>query len=242
MRRNRVTWAIFIATLAMLILNGKSANAEVLEKMKTIKGIPLHYVVVLPNGFDPAKAYPGVLAFPGGLQTMDTVQGTLERNWKDEAEKRGYIVVIPAAPGELFFQGGEKVFPDFIVQLLSDYKILGNKFHIAGVSNGGVSAFYIAEMYPEYFLSITVFPGFLPNPTPASIKRLSKMCINMYAGADDIEWVVEMERQAAAFRAQGLTAQITIEPGQTHRVTSLEGRGAGLIFKQLEAAQQGCGK
>jgi hypothetical protein len=68
------------------------------------------------------------------------------------------------------------------------------------------------------------------------------MCINMYAGADDIEWVVEMERQAAAFRAQGLTAQITIEPGQAHRVTSLEGRGAGQIFKQLEAAQRGCGK
>jgi poly(3-hydroxybutyrate) depolymerase len=231
-----------MAALAMPLLAGQTAHAEVLQKMKTIKGIPLHYVVVLPNGFDPAKTYPGVLAFSGGLQTMDTVERTLESNWKDEAEKRGYIVVLPVAPGRLFFQGGEEVFPDFLDQLLTEYKILGNKFHIAGVSNGGISAFHVAEMYPDYFLSITVFPGFLPNPSTASINRLSKMCINMYAGADDIEWVVEMQRQAAAFQKQGLTAQITIEPGQTHRVTSLEGRGAGQIFKGLEAAQRGCGK
>jgi poly(3-hydroxybutyrate) depolymerase len=178
MRGNPLIWNILLAALAVLALTGKPANAEVFEKMKTIKGIPLHYMVVLPNGFDPAKAYPGVLAFPGGLQTMDTVQGTLERNWRDEAEKRGYIVVIPAAPGELFFQGGEKVFPDFVVQLLSDYKILGNKFHIAGVSNGGISAFHVAEMYPEYSFRSRSFRDFCPiQPRPAS--RDSPKCASI---------------------------------------------------------------
>jgi len=33
------------------------------------------------------------------------------------------------------------VFPEFIVKLLGDFKIVDNKFHIAGISNGDLSAF-----------------------------------------------------------------------------------------------------
>src|SRR4029079_1703877 len=107
-------------------------------------------------GYDPGKAYPAILAFPGGPQTLDTVQGTVERHWHQEAERRGYIVVVPAAPNDrLYFQGGERIFPEFLTRILGDYKIQGNKLHIAGVSNGGISAFHIAAMYPEYFLSVT---------------------------------------------------------------------------------------
>ena len=41
----------------------------------------------------------------GGPQTMNTVDGVLNRNLRAEAERRGYIVVAPAAPeGELFFE------------------------------------------------------------------------------------------------------------------------------------------
>ncbi len=164
-----------------------SASASVLDKTDTISGLTLHYKVVLPNGYDPAKAYPTVIAFPGGEQSMDTVEGTLERNWKDQAEKRGYIVVIPAAPsGRLYFEGGEKIFPTFFDKILADYNVLDKKFHIAGVSNGGLSAFHIAAMYPQYFWSVTGLPGFLPQATPNRIHALANLCINMFAGENSI--------------------------------------------------------
>ena len=36
---------------------------------------------------------------------MNTVDGVLNRNLRAEAERRGYIVVAPAAPdGQLFFE------------------------------------------------------------------------------------------------------------------------------------------
>src|ERR1019366_295478 len=98
------------------------------------------------------------------------------------------IVVIPAAPGRLFFQGGERVFPEFLKQILGDYKILDNKLHIAGASNGGISAFFIAASYPQYFLSVTGFPGYLPDLTPARVQALAKMCINMHVGELDTGW------------------------------------------------------
>jgi poly(3-hydroxybutyrate) depolymerase len=247
-RRNpmKATRALFLPLLmitAAIMFANRPLAAEVLDKTKDIGGTTIHYKVILPNGYDPAKAYPGVLAFPGGPQTMGMVQGTLERNWRAQAERLGYIVVIPAAPnGQLFFEGGARVFPGFLVQLLADYNILDKKFHIAGVSNGGLSAFHIAASYPQYFWSVTGLPGFLDDATPARMGALAKLCINMYAGENDPDWLESERKQAAEFRAQGLTVEFSEEKGEGHVMRTLDGGGALRLFKQFEQARHGCGK
>src|ERR1700680_3629404 len=162
------------------MLASHSLAAEVLDKTENIAGTTVHYKVIFPNAYNPAQAYPGVLAFPGGPQTMDTVEGTVERNWREQAERRGYIVIVPAAPnGQLFFEeGGMKVFPEFLIKLLGDFKIQDNKFHIAGVSNGGLSGFHIASSYPQYFWSVSGLPGYLPDANPARVRsrRCASIC------------------------------------------------------------------
>ena len=154
--------------------------------------------------------------------------------------------MIPAAPGgRLFFQGGEKVFPEFFAKLLADYKILDSKFHIAGVSNGGISAFHIAAMYPQYFWSVTGLPGFLPTHefTPQGLHALAGMCINIFAGERDPDWAQEEAEEADAFRKQGMKVQIAVEKGQGHAMETLSGAGAARLFDQFEAARGGgCGK
>jgi poly(3-hydroxybutyrate) depolymerase len=229
--------------IAALMLLAQPLAAEVLDKVKDVAGTKIQYKVVLPNGYDPAKAYPAILAFPGGPQTMDMVQGTTQRNWREQAESLGYIVIVPAAPNEqLFFEEGARVFPEFIVKLLSDYKILDGKFHIAGVSNGGLSAFHIAASYPQYFLSVTGLPGYLPDATPQRIRALAKMCIYMYAGEMDTGWLQSEKEQAAQFRKQGFVVEFNEEKGQGHVMRTLEGPGAARLFKQFEQARKGCGK
>src|ERR1700722_5709525 len=89
-----------LVVAALLLMISPRVNSELLDKTTNIGGITVHYKVILPNGYDPEKAYPGVLAFSGGPQTMETVERTVERNWREEAEKRGYIVIVPAAPKE----------------------------------------------------------------------------------------------------------------------------------------------
>ena len=131
------------AVLAGITLIPDAAHADLLEKTKKVAGTTVHYKVVLPNGYDPMKAYPAILAFGGGPQTMNTVDGILTRNFREEAEKRGYIVIAPAAPdGQLFFEDGARIFPDFLMMMLADYRIQDGKFHIAGPSNGGIAAFH----------------------------------------------------------------------------------------------------
>src|SRR6266487_2717206 len=142
-----------LAAAAVAMFATQPVQAELLEKTKKVGNTTVHYKVVLPTGYDPAKPYPGILALGGGPQTMNTVDNVLNRNFRAEAEKRGYIVVAPAAPDDqLFFQEGARIFPDFLKKVLADYKIKDNKFHIAGVSNGGIAALHVAAVNPQYFL------------------------------------------------------------------------------------------
>jgi predicted peptidase len=215
----------------------------VIDQDTTIAGMILHYKVVLPKDYNPNKTYPAVLAFPPGSQDMQMVMVTLMQNWAGEAQRRGYIVVIPAAPiGHLFVDEGARVFPKFLEQLLSEYKIRDGKFHIAGMSNGGRSAFHIAASYPQYFWSVTGFPGYLPDATPQRVAALANMCINMHVGELDSGWRQEMQQQAAEFRAKGMTVRLTVEKDQSHVISTLTGEGAARLFEEIEEARQGCGK
>src|SRR5215510_12358727 len=118
-----------LSMAALVMVLTWPVTAEVIENTKTVGGTTVHYKTVVPNGYDPAKPYPAVLVFGGGPQTMNTVDNTLNRNFRAEAERRGYIVFGLAAPdGELFFEGGARIFPEFLKVILADHKIHNSKF------------------------------------------------------------------------------------------------------------------
>jgi hypothetical protein len=218
--------------------------AEVLEKSKKVGGVTVQYKVVLPAGYDATKAYPGIIALGGGPQTMNTVDRILNRNFRAEAEKRGYIVVAPAAPeGQLFFESGARIFPEFLKMILSDYKIEGGKFHIAGPSNGGIASLHVAAANPQYFLSVTAFPGYMWQPSPAKLQAISKLCVFMYVGeTDEYRWHDEMQLEAEFLRSKGTVARYTLEKGQPHRLETLAGGNAGRLFDGFEETKKGCSR
>lgn len=230
--------ALLVATTAVAV----SARAELLEKTKKVGGTTVHYKVVLPNGYDAAKTYPAILAFGGGPQTMNTVDRVLAGNLRAEAEKRGYLVVAPAAPDdELFFEGGARIFPEFLKMILADYKIEGNKFHIAGPSNGGIAAMHVAGLYPQYFSSVTAFPGYMWDPSPAKLEAISNLCVFLYVGENDpYMWHGEMKSEVDFLRSKGTVARYTVEKGQPHRMETLAGEHAGRLFDDFEQTKKGC--
>jgi predicted esterase len=219
-------------------------RAELVEKTRKVGATTVRYKVVLPTGYDPAKTYPAILAFGGGPQTMNTVDSVLSRNLRAEAEKRGYIVVAPAAPDDqLFFEDGARIFPDFLKLILADYKVEGNKFHIAGPSNGGIAAFHVAARNPQYFVSVTAFPGYMWEPTTAKLQAISKMCVFMYVGElDEYMWHGEMQKEAEFLRSKGTVARYTVEKGQPHRMETLAGASASRLFDGFEETKKGCSK
>ena len=233
---------VIAALTTGLVLAASSLRAEMLDKTKKVAGTTVEYKVVLPNGYDPMKAYPAILAFGGGPQTMNTVDGILTRNFRAEAEKRGYIVIAPAAPnGRLFFEDGARIFPDFLKAILADYKIQDGKFHIAGPSNGGIAAFHVAAANPQYFLSVTAFPGYMWQPSTAKLQAIANICVFMYVGElDEYMWHGEMKQEAEYLRSKGTVARYTVEKGQPHRLDTLAGVNAGRLFDGFEEAKRGC--
>lgn len=235
-----MTRTAILSAVALSVLVSSIAAADVIDQRATINGMTVSYKVIRPRNFDPAKTYPAVLAFPPGDQSMDMVMVGVDYNYRAEAEKRGYIVIEPAAPGGLgFVRGGDRIFPAFIDKLLADYKVQGNKFNIVGQSNGGRSAFKIAADYPQYFLSVTGFPGLLGGATPAKLDALAKMCVHMFVGELDDAWLGDSRAQAEALRAKGAKVTFAIERGQEHVLSTVANEGAARLFDQFDAARQG---
>ena len=233
-----------IAAVLLIAVVATPVGADVVEKTKKVGGFNVAYKVVLPSGYDPAKAYPGIIALGGGPQTMNTVDGVLNRNLRAEAEKRGYIVIAPAAPNdELFFENGARIFPDFLKMILADYKIADGKFHIAGPSNGGIAAFHVAAANPQYFISVTAFPGYMWEPTAAKLLAISKMCVFMYVGEnDEYRWHDEMKQEAAFLSSKGAVARYAVEKGQPHRLETLANANASRLFDNFEETKKGCSR
>ena len=236
-------WALVVpAALAAAMFATQPLHAELVAKTTRVRGMTVHYKVVLPDAYEPGKTYPGLLVFGGGQQTMNVVDNVLNRNFRAEAEKRGYIVIAPAAPDDqLFFESGARIFPDFLKTVLVAYKIEGNKFHVAGPSNGGIAAFHVAAANPQYFLSVTAFPGYMWQPNPAKLQAISKMCVFMYVGEQDqYMWHGEMKQEAEFLRSKGTVARYTVEKGQPHRLDTLAGVNAGRLFDGFEETRKGC--
>jgi poly(3-hydroxybutyrate) depolymerase len=243
MARRSTEWMpLAVAVAACVITVAQPLHAEEITATKSIDGTTVRYKVVLPEGYDPEKAYPGVVALGGGAQSMRTVDRTLSRNFRDEAVKRGFIVIAPAAPqGQLFFQDGARLIPAFLDMMLAEYKIQDGKFHIAGPSNGGIAAFHLAAQNPEYFLSVTAFPGYMWERTEAKLQAISKLCVFMYVGEfDRYMWHDEMEGEAEFLRSLGTSAHYTVEKDQPHGIATLTGEHAGRLFDGFTEAESGC--
>lgn len=237
-------WAVPAVAMGTAMIAVEPLQAAVLEKAAQVAGTRVQYKVVLPNGYDAGNAYPAILVFGGGPQTMNTVDGALDRNFRAEAEKRGYIVVAPAAPGgDLFFQGGDRIFPQFLDMILAEYKIRDGTFHVAGPSNGGIASFHIAAANPQYFRSVTAFPGYMWRPNETKLRAISKLCVFMYVGeTDEYQWHDEMKREAELLSGLGTVARYTVEKGQPHRLETLAGANAGRLFAGFEEAEKGCSR
>jgi len=207
-----------------------------LEKSGTFGGVALTYKVVLPDRYDPARSYPAILVFTGGPQTLQMAGNTLEADWRKEAERRGYILVSPGSPdGSLFFESADRVFPDLLEQIQRDYKI--TTLHIAGHSNGGLSAFHIAAKYPKYFGTLTGYPGLLNGRDIAKKSALKSMCIFMHVGERDTGWMPAMLKQAHDLKQKGFKMTITVEPNQAHRLRAQEINLSSRLFDQIESCK-----
>lgn len=201
-----------------------------------IAGNDLDLTIVLPDDYVAGEQRPVLLAFPPGGQGQSEVDAGLDAYWAAEARTRGWIVVSPVAPeGALFFQGSEAIVPELLDAIAATYPPEGGRFHVAGISNGGLSSFRVALESPERFASVVVLPGFPPTADDlAQLDVLAQIPVRMFVGETDTSWVDAAAEARDALEDAGGDVALTIAPGEGHILRSLTGAE---LFDLLDAAR-----
>jgi len=181
----------------------------------------LGYLLLLPTDFDETQSYPVLLALPPGPQDQQMVQAGLFY-WQ-QGPARGWVVVSPAAPeGQLFFQGAERYLPELLDEISRTVKVEGDKVHLAGVSNGGLSAFRVALDHPERFASLVTLPGFPPTQADFdSLDRLRDLPISLFVGERDSNWRSQVQTTEMRLKELGARVSLTVMAGQGHVIQTL---------------------
>ena len=224
----------------LILLTGAVAGQErawTFEELKLGDGSRLAYAVALPQGHDRKAYHPVLLALPPGAQTRSMVEAGLERYWGTQATRRGWVVVSPVAPPSgLFFKGGERLIPALIRKIRIDHKVEGNRLHLIGASNGGLSAFRVATDQPFEFRSLTVLPGYPSTERERRLLgRLKGMTVQLYAGGEDARWLRESKRTHALLGKAGVATRLEVFPGEGHVPGSLDGE---VVMEYLESLRQ----
>ena len=225
-----------LAVACVTVAGTSAAQDSGYRQMIMADGTALEFRLVAPDEGRPS--YPFLLALPPGQQTRDAVDWGWRTLYRDQAERRGWVVVSPVAPdGRLFFQGAEKYLPELLERLSQEYPPEGGRFHLAGVSNGGLAAFATAIEHPQLFQSMAVFPGW---PAPSHLEQLDRLAdipLKMWAGEGEVTRRLELMRQGVtALQATGGTVELEVRSGEGHTLESL--LGGHDVFEYLEGRRQ----
>ncbi len=102
---------------------------------------------------------------------------------------------------------------------------------------------HVAAENPDYFLSVTAFPGYMWEPSNKKLLAIAKMCVYFYVGEnDEYRWHEEMKREAEFLSSRGTVAKYSVEKGQPHRIETLAGANASRLFDGFEAVKNGCSR
>lgn len=220
-------WPVALLTLFILVFT--MANAQEVRTLALPDGGEMAYVLWLPDDFEAERSYPLLLALPPGPQTLEMVGAGLGY-WRS-GPGRGWVVVSPEAPqGQLFFQGAEVHIPTLLDAIAE--VVIADGVHLAGISNGGRSAFRIARLDPDRFASLLVLPGIPPDEADFdALELLTSLPVRMFVGENDASWVERSRVTAARLADLGGDVELTVVPNEGHVIQSLSG---DLLFDLLD--------
>jgi polyhydroxybutyrate depolymerase len=136
----------FLGCLVVLGLGIGHAQAFTIKHGAVeLDGAQRTYTIYVPDGLDPAKRYPIVMALHGGLGNGERV--AQQTGLPDHVDRRGFIGVFPDSKGKQWNDGREttRSGPDdvaFLVKLVRQIASESGgdpkRVYVAGVSNGGM--------------------------------------------------------------------------------------------------------
>ena len=245
-----MTWRhLKILAFCLTVLSAPAAWARrhetgFLDRAVTVGGVEYRYEVYVPRDFDPARAWPVVIALHGGgdygSNPLSVSQGGLALAIRRHPEQFPAIVIFAQAhaDGTPGWQGqGGAAALAAADSAMKEFHGDPRRLYLTGFSAGGNGAWYLAYHHPERFAAAVVICGFVtefrgktsgllyPPIAPVSAgdpyavvaKGVASIPIWIVHGdADKNVSVEESRHMVAALKAIGANVHYTELPGVEH--------------------------
>lgn len=157
---------------------GTAATGVVNASRESAAGLEFPYAVLVPDNYDPARAYPVEFMLHGGVGRPDLPDdGVYWRGGYDSLRQDDRLIVVPAAWREAYWwhENQAENLPAILQRVRRDYHVDDNRVSLTGVSDGGTGAWFFAFKQPtewSAFLSYIGHPGVLRSPQSGGGYRL----------------------------------------------------------------------
>ena len=188
----------------------------------------VEYALVVP--VDPGASDRLLLAFPPGAQDRGMVEVALKRYLEVEAVARGWVVICPVVDRERPVGADEFAWFEILSTVRRELRMDDEaRPMVAGISNGGRTAWSVATRHPARFAGLVALPGFAARDVDRSIAELP---VAMFVGGDDAPWVERMTATRDRLIELGSgDVELRVFPGEGHVPASLTG---AMVFDALD--------
>jgi Predicted peptidase len=236
----------FVLLMMLAPMAGQSQDMNLYQRKQLLMGSDtLPYRLLLPENYDPTKAYPLVMFLHGAGERGNNNEAQLTHGGKlflrsDIRQQFPAIVVFPQCPANSFWSNVQWVYDsvtkkrDFIfpeeaeptyamlmVQQLvremnKQFKIQQDQHYVMGLSMGGMGTFELVKRMPNTFAAAIPICG---GANPANAKYMKKTAFWLHHGDVDAVVPVQLSKDmATALQQYYSTAdmQLSIYPGVNH--------------------------
>lgn len=192
----------------LLLLGSLPAQRPALTSVPLPGGAALRCAIVLPDGHDPTRAWPTVLALPGAAADERAIDRLLAGRLQGFAAN-GWLVVVP------LLDDRADALPALCAWLRTKHRVERGGMHLLGCDGSGDRAFAAMVAQPFEFASATVLGAGAPA-ADAPLARLRGKRLRLHVGDADRSAVVAGEATAAALAKAGIDATCAIVAGDTN--------------------------
>lgn len=198
------------------------------------------YHLYVPSNYNPARAFPLVVALHGLGANEDSMLSPLYRI-APLAEQHGFIVVAPLG---YRVDGGYGAFPsgrrgelserdvmEVLKLVRQQYKIDDNRIYLVGHSMGGIGTWALGAKYPELWAALAPISGF---SSPGNVEKMRAIPeIVVHGDADDVVPVSGSRAMVAEMKKLGVEVKYLEVPGGSH--INVPGPNMAAIFDFFDA-------
>jgi predicted esterase len=225
---DRVNWADEFANAhAMLDQIGKGLNPLKAKRgdihwayHSAVDNTVQPYRLFVPAKYDAKQKWPLIVALHGmGGDENSFFNGYARGSIKEEAEKRGYLIVCPKGrgPAAMYLGAAERDVLDVLKETRRQFNIDENRIYLMGHSMGGYGTWSVTVNNPDLFAAIAPISGGGMPQVVAGLKKIAHVpWLVTHGDKDPTVSVEESRRMVKAGKDLGIEIKYNEVPGGDH--------------------------